>query len=136
MKKIFNKKTWSAWALILILAPVFIYGQLSSTYNFANAYDFNKDSGLDATADEAGFETGQNAATVDNIISRIILTVLTWVGVIFFGFIIYGGFRWMIAEGNQERVKKAKNILTDALIGLIITLAAYAITFFIVGRLN
>ena len=97
---------------------------------------FPKDSGLDTTADEAGFETGQNAATVDNIISRIILTVLTWVGVIFFGFIIYGGFRWMIAEGNQEKIKKAKNILTDALIGLIITLAAYAITFFIVGRLN
>ncbi|HPY08685.1 MAG: hypothetical protein ACOX0H_03825 [Patescibacteria group bacterium] len=136
MKKIFNKKTWSAWALILILAPIFIYGQLSSTYNYANAYNFQKDSGLDTTADEAGFETGPGADTVDNIISRVILTVLTWVGVIFFGFVIYGGFRWMIAEGNQERVKKAKNILTDALIGLIITLAAYAITFFIVGRLN
>jgi len=136
MDKIFNKKTWSAWALILILAPVFIYGQLSSTYNFANAYDFRADSGLDMTADEAGFETGENASTVDSIISRAIFIILTWVGVLFFALIILGGFKWMIAEGNQEKIKKAKSILLSALIGLIITLAAYALTYFIVGRLN
>jgi len=136
MEKIFNKKTWSAWALILILAPVFIYSLLSSTYNFASAYDFPADSGLATTADRAGFETGEGAATIDSIVSRAIFIILTWVGVIFFVLIIFSGFMWMTAEGNQEKITKAKNTLLSAIIGLIITLAAYSITYFIVSRLN
>jgi len=136
MEKIFNKKTWAAWALILILAPIFIYGQLNSSYNYASAYEFKTGSGLYTTANRAGFETGESAETVDSIISRVIFIGLTWVGVLFFGLIIFGGFSWMIAEGNQEKITKAKRILLNAITGLIITLAAYALTYFIVSRLN
>jgi hypothetical protein len=44
---------------------------------------------------------------------------------------IYAGILWMTAQGNEQQVSKAKNLLINATIGLIITLAAYAITSFI-----
>lgn len=137
MQKIFNKKTWITWALILILAPIFIYGQIGSESNYAAAYDFKTDSGLYTTADQAGFETNVDGdVLIDSLIAKIILIILTWVGVLFFVLIVFGGFSWMIAEGNQDKIKKAKGVLLNAIVGLIITLAAYAITSFIVERLN
>jgi hypothetical protein len=47
--------------------------------------------------------------------------------------IIYAGFLWMTSGGNEKHTEQAKNILTSAIIGLIIVLSAYAITAFI-GR--
>jgi hypothetical protein len=40
----------------------------------------------------------------------------------------------MTAGGNEDQVKKAKKFITNALIGLVITLSAYALTSFIVGQ--
>ncbi|OIO52101.1 hypothetical protein COY93_03655 [Candidatus Uhrbacteria bacterium CG_4_10_14_0_8_um_filter_58_22] len=41
---------------------------------------------------------------------------------------LYSGFLWMTAQGKEERIKKAKGILTAAVIGLIVILSGYAIT--------
>ena len=49
-------------------------------------------------------------------------------GVVFLILMIYGGYLWMLARGNEQEVEKAKNIIQNALIGLVIVLAAYAIT--------
>jgi hypothetical protein len=42
----------------------------------------------------------------------------------------------MTSEGDEAKVEKAQKILRNAIIGLVITLAAYAISFFIVNALN
>src|SRR3989339_740431 len=55
------------------------------------------------------------------------------VGLIFFILIFYGGFSWMIARGNEQKVEKAKNTVIAASIGLVIVLASYAITILIGG---
>jgi hypothetical protein len=44
---------------------------------------------------------------------------------------IYGGYRWMMASGREEEVQKAKDTIKAAIIGLIIVLSAYTITYFI-----
>ena len=49
---------------------------------------------------------------------------------------IYGGFMWMQARGNEEYVRKAKEIIWSAVIGLVIIGAAYALTTFIVGAVS
>jgi len=49
--------------------------------------------------------------------------------------IIYAGFLWMTAGGNPEQVDKAKQWLTNAIIGLAIILAAYAISGFVIDNL-
>jgi hypothetical protein len=46
-----------------------------------------------------------------------------------------GGFIWMTAGGNEEKVGKAKKMLVAGIIGLIIVVAAYAIARFAVGSI-
>jgi len=48
---------------------------------------------------------------------------------------MYGGMRWMTAEGNDDKVQKAKDIIQGGGIGLAIVLSAYGITYFIFSRL-
>lgn len=69
-------------------------------------------------------------------IGLIIKGVLSLVGTIFFVLTIYAGILWMTAQGEEEKVTKAQDILKAAIIGLIITLGAYAITVFVTGRLG
>ena len=70
------------------------------------------------------------------MIGSVIKVVLGILGVIFLILVIYAGIKWMTAGGEAEDVKKAKDILRQAIFGLAITLAAYAITFFVVDRLT
>jgi hypothetical protein len=70
------------------------------------------------------------------IIGQIINYILALVGVFFLILTIYGGFLWMTAGGNEDQIKKAKKYLTNAIIGLIIVLAAYSITFFVVDTIS
>jgi hypothetical protein len=120
-------KNIKSGALILSLALLFLYGHLA----FAQ-YDFNKHSGLDNSATEAGFVTGSDAATVNSITGLTISIILGMMGVVFLGFVIYGGFTWMIADGNEEKIKKATKTVMGSIVGLIITLAAYALSYFLI----
>jgi len=69
-------------------------------------------------------------------IGVIIGKALSFVGIIFLVLIIYGGFIWMLARGNEQEAKKAKDILQMAIIGMIIVFAAYAITNLVVSTLK
>jgi len=69
-------------------------------------------------------------------IGNIISGVLALAGTIFLVLTVYGGITWMLAMGNQEKVEKARNIITAAIIGGAITGGAYAITFFVMGRIG
>jgi len=57
--------------------------------------------------------------------------VLSFIGVLFLLLTIYGGINWMTAGGNEQKVEKAKTIIINAIIGLLIVLSAYTITSFI-----
>jgi len=69
-------------------------------------------------------------------IGKIVGAGLSLLGVIFLLLIIYGGIVWMIARGNEQRVEQAKTTIEAAVIGLVIVLAAYAITYFIGAQLT
>jgi hypothetical protein len=74
--------------------------------------------------------------TPQQITGTVVGAVLSLLGVIFFLLVIYGGLRWMLAQGNEQEVEKAKQILIAAVIGLVIVLSAYAITTFIGTQLT
>ena len=61
-------------------------------------------------------------------VGRIIRGGLSAVGLIFFILIFYGGFTWMLARGDENKIKSSRNTVIAATIGLIIVLAAYALT--------
>jgi len=64
------------------------------------------------------------------VAANIIRVLLGLLGTIFVVLIVYAGFLWMTAGGNEENVKKAKGYIFNAIIGLCIVLSAYGITFF------
>lgn len=96
-------------------------------------YDFQTQSGLNSAAKTAGYETGANSTSVEGIISQVLFTILGLVGIIFFGYLIYGGYIWMTSRGNEERIKEANNTLVNAILGLLVTLGAYAISYFLIS---
>ncbi len=93
-------------------------------------------SGLDQSAKEAYGTTDQGIITdIPDAIGKIVGAALAFVGILFLLLMIYGGFTWMIARGNEQEVAKAKDLITAAVIGLIIVLSAYAITNYIGDQL-
>ncbi len=90
----------------------------------------------DALGRSAGFDTSTNNATISLVIANIIKTFLGFLGIIFIVLIIWAGYNWMTASGNEEKVTKAKKSLYQAVIGLLITLSAYAITYFVFTALD
>ncbi|MFH1867098.1 MAG: IPT/TIG domain-containing protein [Patescibacteria group bacterium] len=68
-------------------------------------------------------------------VARIINIVLGILGVIAIGIILYGGFLWLSSRGNQEQIAKAKKVLANGLIGLVIILTSFAIASFVFGKL-
>ena len=61
------------------------------------------------------------------IVIKIIQWVLGMLGLIVVIMILYGGFMWLTSAGNEEKISKAKKILTAAIIGLAIVVFSYAI---------
>lgn len=73
-------------------------------------------------------------------VNQVVINVIQWLlgllGLVAVIMIIFGGFTWMTAGGNEERIEKAKKILKASIIGLIIILLAWAIVTFIIGRVD
>jgi len=70
------------------------------------------------------------------MIARIISIILGFLGVIALTLIIYAGFLWMTSGGEEEKIRRAKDILKNAAIGLVIIFSAWALTNFIISRLH
>ena len=96
------------------------------TYQSANSF-------LGTAAGKMGYDSA-GGDTLEQNVGLIINTVLSLMGVIYLLLIIYGGFLWFSASGNAQQTDKAKRLLRDASIGLIIVLGAYAISYFVIYR--
>lgn len=81
---------------------------------------------LNSVATEGGYVIGENA-NLPTVVGTIIQAVLALLGIIFIILMIYAGFTWMTASGNETKIDKAKNMIQTAIIGLIITLSSWAI---------
>jgi hypothetical protein len=88
---------------------------------------------------------GVTAFSIENIggsiglgtsdLRQVAINVIKWVlgilGLVAVSFLIYGGFLWLTAAGNEERIEKAKRVIINAVIGLIIVLLAWAIVLYV-----
>lgn len=81
--------------------------------------------------DIAGQQTGLGANDPRAAVARIINYSLGLVGIIFLAYVVYAGYLWMTAGGEDEKITEAKNHLRNGLIGLIIILAALSISLII-----
>jgi hypothetical protein len=119
----FGKKVFLAGLLAsMVILPTFV---LASNY------------GLTETATQAKLNEGFGGqTTIQVFIGTLIGTGLSFVGVVFFILMLYGGFLWMTARGNEDQTSKAIGTITAGAIGMVIIMASYAITSFLFSSLN
>ncbi len=65
------------------------------------------------------------------IIGNLIKGLLGFLGIVFMILIMYGGFVWMTAAGNDDRIRTAKKIISNSAIGLFIVIISYALSIWI-----
>lgn len=82
-------------------------------------------------ADDIRDTTGLGEDDPRHIAANIINIILGFLGIIALVLIIYAGFKWMTAAGNETQVGDAKKLLVAAVIGLIIILSAFALSSFV-----
>jgi len=107
---------------VLLVAPFFYALAGDPTY------------GLNAAANKA---YGRKPDTLQNdpvtIVGVIVGIVLSALGIIFLIQIVIAGISWMVAQGNDEKITKAKQNLVHSIIGLLIVLGAYTIVNYVFG---
>ena len=124
--KFLNKKNF---LVVILIALTFVFS-CSSLVLAEDSTPAKEGYGLEKTVEE-GFGKVPDKTDLPSIIGGIIGAGLSFIGILFFILVIYGGYLWMTAQGNEEQVGKAISIVTQAAIGLIIVAAAYLITRFL-----
>jgi len=116
MKNFFSK----FFILVIFLLQVIVpFG------NFALAQNGNYS--LDSFAQSAGYATG-TSEMLEPKVTKVLNVFLSLVGLIFLGMAIYAGMRWLTAQGNEDKVTEAKDVLEAAIIGMVVVSISYAIT--------
>lgn len=90
---------------------------------------------LNKATENTGLSTG-STGQLESMVASVVKAVLGITGTIFFVLVIWAGIMWMTSQGNEEKVGKAVKILTTSVIGLIVILSAYAITYFVSAKLG
>ena len=69
------------------------------------------------------------------MIAKVIKIVISFLGIIAVVIILIGGFKWMTAGGNDEKVTEARKLIIAGVTGLVIILAAWGIATFVLNQL-
>lgn len=93
---------------------------------------FGKSGTLEDEAGDLGF-VDSDPLTITAVVIQTFLSILGLVAIIY---VIYAGFLWMTARGNQDQAQKARDILRTATIGLVIILSSYSIALFVFNSIE
>ena len=123
--------------ILLTLAAIFSIGAINVGLLVAPSYAMDTPEACKGRESEfpdlckPGTE-GDLQGTVGNVLN----VIFGLIGVIAVIFVIIGGFKYTTSQGDPGKVQQAKTTITFALIGLVVTLGAFAITNFIIGALK
>lgn len=125
-----KKKILSLFIISLFLVPFL---------GLANGASAGDPFGLDYVDNEAvvGADNTINLGQRDprTMVAQLINVVLTLLGIVAVVIVLLGGFKWMTAAGNEDKVSEAKKLLGAGVIGLVIILSAWGISRFILNEL-
>lgn len=83
--------------------------------------------------EDIGGTLGLGTADLKDTVVNVIQWVLGILALIAVVMIIYGGFIWLTAAGDDSKIDKAKKIISAAVVGLIVVILAWAIVIFVAG---
>ncbi len=88
------------------------------------------------TVPNVGQSLGLGEADLESTVINLVRFVLGFLALVAVIVMIWGGFQWMTAGGNDEKISTAKKLITNAVIGLIIVILSWAIVLFAVNVLS
>lgn len=103
----------------------------NAQYAHAEDYTISNGAGSAKTDDQQSDLFGS-----DGLFTKIINAALYLIGAVSVLMLIYGGIRYTISAGNANAVTAAKNTILYAIVGIVISLLAYAIVNWVLGALG
>lgn len=123
------KKIFTTLSLALLITPGLVFAQ--STNFDSSVEKFTRES-----AQEAGYDISTPVTGLATLGGKIVAAFLSLIGIIFISYTLYGGYLWMTAGGNEERVTKARAIIRNGIIGMIIVFSVYGIYLVVAAIFN
>ena len=131
-------------AVTLGVILTFVTPLASGWTNFAHAQGFtSKNTGLEEAAGTAGYDINASTACrtqpggcIPQIIGNVISALLGIFGALFLALIMWGGVQYMLAQGDISKVKAATQTLQNAILGMLIVAASYAIVTFVLQTIG
>jgi hypothetical protein len=96
--------------------------------------------GADAARDESQqsaclFDDGSAACEGETPLFQVITNVLLFIiGAVSVVMLIIGGIRYTVSQGDSSAVTGAKNTILYSIVGLVISILAYAVVNFVIGN--
>lgn len=91
---------------------------------------------LASTIKGTGVDVNVPKSTGNELIQSILNIVYFIVGIVAVGMIIYAGIQYLTANGEPGKAKKAMDTIIFSVVGLIVIIAAFAITNFVMNQLG
>lgn len=91
---------------------------------------------LAVTVNGTGQDINIPKVTGTDLVSNILNTVYFIVGFVAVGMLIYAGIQYLTANGEPGKAKKAMNTIIFSVVGLVIVIAAFAITNFVITNVG
>ena len=135
------KKFLVIFITMLAIAPVFSLALANTVAaaplneNTAWGGYWNGDRNNTGNPSDIANATGLGVKDPREIAAKVINVILGFLGIIAVVLILIGGFMWMTAAGNDDKVATAKKVMTAGIIGLVIVLAAFGIAKFVIQAL-
>jgi hypothetical protein len=115
-------KSLSKYALVLALFSLILIPQLAGAVSLETGIGY-------------GASIGLGSKDIRITIASILNVAMGLLGMIAVIIILLGGFKWMTAMGNDDKVKEARKLIVSGVIGLIIILTSYALATFVISSI-
>lgn len=103
--------------------PTFLADACSGQSIFPSIYRNLQDANCEVTIDQLG--------DIKTLIANGIEIGLMIAGFVAVGFIIYGGFQYIVSGGEPAGIKRAKDTIVNAVVGLILAMVSFGVVRFI-----
>lgn len=135
---VLKNKTLLAVLTAIVFAMTFVAPTLATEADpTLGLYDLT-DEGIGELTDGVATDSGVDLGTtkLESTIASLINTFIGLLGIVAVIIILIGGFQWMTAGGDDEKIGGAKKMIYAGVAGLAVILAAYAIAIFVIEQLT
>lgn len=133
-------KKLQALTLLLIITSALVAGSPAYAVGCDTGSPSSINDILNRVACRAGLANEQSSSASEGdiayTIGQFINVILSLTGIVFIILLIYAGYLWGTARGNENQVTEAEGLIRDAVIGIIVLFGAFSISRFVLYALK